>query len=117
RDLRRLDQAVADVDDAVAVGGGGRVVRHHDDGAFARLGDAAEQLQDLLAGRRVEVAGRLVAEHGVGLGGQGAGGGDALHLAAGQLLGEVVGAVGQPDVFQTGQGQLAGVVARLAGEQ
>ena len=71
----------------------------------ARLPDlrqAAQQGQDLLAVGRVEVAGRLVAQDRLRLGDQGAGDGDALHLAAGHLLGEVLGAVAQADAVQGG---------------
>ena len=53
---------------------------------------------------RVEVAGRLVGQHQRRVHGQGAGDGDALLLAAGQLVGEMLLAVGQADLVE----QMAG---------
>ena len=57
----------------------------------------AEHLHDLLAGRAVEVAGGLVGQEDRGLVDQRAGDGDALALAARQLVGPVVHAVAQAD--------------------
>src|SRR5207249_3299854 len=60
--LLGVDQAVADVHDAIAETRRVLVVRHHYHRAFARLRQAAQELQDLLAGVRIEVAGRLVTQ-------------------------------------------------------
>ena len=50
----------------------------------------ADQAQDLGAGVSVEVAGRLVGEQDRRIDRQRAGDGDALALAAGELVGQVV---------------------------
>ncbi len=49
------------------------------------LAELAEELEDHLAGVRVEVAGRFVGEDDLGIVDQRAGDGDALLLAAGKL--------------------------------
>jgi hypothetical protein len=59
-----------------------------------------QQLQDVAAGGRVQVAGRLVGKQDRGIVGEGAGDGNALLLAAGQLRGIVVPAVGQADLLE-----------------
>ncbi len=72
------------------------------------------QIDDLRAGRRVEIAGRLVGEQDRRLDHEGAGERHALLLAAGQFGGIVGGAVGKPDLRQLGPGAFEGVGA--AGE-
>ena len=76
------------------------VVGHHHD----RLAELAVQLvheaQHLLAGRAVEIAGRLVGHHERRVGDQGAGDRDALLLAARQLVGIVIQPVGQAHHLQ-----------------
>src|SRR5436309_1542119 len=84
--LLALDLAVADVDNAVAELRRVGVVGDHDDGTLARRAQAAQQAEDVFAGGRVEVAGRLVAQNGLGVNDQGAGDGDALHLTPGQFV-------------------------------
>ena len=71
-------------------------VRDHDDGA-ALVVQPVEELQDLGRGREVEVAGGLVDEQHFGVADERPGDGHALHLAAGELIGVMVGAVGQAD--------------------
>jgi hypothetical protein len=66
-------------------------VGDHHDGLAELVDRAPQQPEDLLRGRRVEVAGRLVGEDHGGLGGERARHRDALLLAAGQL-GRAVGA-------------------------
>src|SRR6516165_11644358 len=53
-----LDVAVAEADDAAGPAGDVALVRDHDDG-LARVVELAQKGHDLLAGSRVEVAGRL----------------------------------------------------------
>ena len=77
------EDAVGDVEHLVVVGGG-------DDGDAALFAELVEELDDLLAGVEVEVAGRLVGEDDGGVVGEGAGDGDALLLSAGKLVGAVV---------------------------
>ena len=60
--------------------------------------ELGQQLHDLVAATRVEVAGRLVGEHHVGLGDDGAGDRHALLLAAGELARVVALPARQPDL-------------------
>jgi hypothetical protein len=55
------EKSIADVYQTIAVGGGLRIVRHHDDAAPSAFRKAAQQVQDLAAVGRIEVAGRLIA--------------------------------------------------------
>ncbi len=59
----------------------------HDDGGAEAVDGVPEQAEDLGGGARVERAGGLVREDHVRAGDQGAGDGDALLLAAGELAG------------------------------
>src|ERR687883_1530576 len=76
------DLAVGEDEQPVGVGGGGRVVRDHDDRLAELVDGAAQQVEDLAGGLGVEVAGRLVGEDDGGLARQRTGDGDALLLAA-----------------------------------
>ena len=91
-----FQHAVAQPHDAVGAGGDVGLVRDHDDrsaGAVERF----QQVHDLVAGGRVEVAGRLVGEDDVGIVDQGPGDGDALLLPAGKLRRGDGQAIGQSD--------------------
>ncbi len=66
--------------------GGGGVGDHHDR-LTELVGGPSHERQDLVAGRGVEVAGRLVGEDDLRLGDEGPGDGDPLLLAARELLG------------------------------
>ena len=70
-----------------------------------------------LARGRVEVSGRLVGEDDVGVHGQGAGDGDALHLAAGELGRLVLHAVARPTRASSSAHALAPLPGRHAAEQ
>jgi hypothetical protein len=61
------------------------------------LDDGAEQAHDLLGGLGVELAGGLVGEQELGAGGEGAGDGDALLLAAGELARALFRVAGEAD--------------------
>ena len=58
-------EAVADPDDPAGVGGDRRVVGHQDDRQAVLGVELLEEAEDLLAGLRVEVAGRLVGDQQV----------------------------------------------------
>src|SRR5579875_173402 len=62
-----------------------------------------QQVDDLVPGVLVEVAGRLVGEHHPGLLDQGTGDRDPLLLAAGQFRWQMARPVGQPDAVQRGR--------------
>ena len=76
-----------------------RIVRHEDDGDALGV-ELLEHPQDLDAGVRIEVAGRLVGQHQRRAVDQGPGDGHALLLAAGHLRGLVIAAVGQSHPLQ-----------------
>ena len=78
--------------------GQARVVRRDDHGRAVLGSEIREQVDDLPARRRVEVAGRLVGEHDARLDREGACDRDALLLAARQMRGQMVRALGQPDL-------------------
>src|SRR6202035_2042265 len=67
------------------------------------FGELVEDVGDQLAVAAVEVAGRLVGEKDRGLVGQGAGDGDALLLAAAQVVGAAADLVCQAQVRQKGR--------------
>src|SRR5688572_24644962 len=91
-----LDPSVAQADDAVGVGGDVLLVGDDDHGLSLAV-DGLEGGEDLVAGLGVEVPGGLVGEDDRRPVDQGAGDGDTLALAARQLVGAVLHAVGQAD--------------------
>ena len=91
------DAAVADDQHAVGVGGRLRVVGDEDDRLAPLLAGPPQRVEDLGAGRVVEVAGRLVGEEQRRARHEGAGDGDALLLAGRQLVRLVVLLAGQVD--------------------
>src|SRR5208282_94387 len=82
------DLAVADVDDAVSKLRDIGLVGYEDDGVAAGV-ELVEEGHDLEAGLGVKVAGGLIGEDDRRVVDQGAGNGDALALAAGELVGLV----------------------------
>ena len=72
----------------------------HDQHGHAARGEVAHHGQHLADQLRVERARDLVEQHRLGLHGERAGDRDALLLAAGELLGIVVAAVGEADLAQ-----------------
>ena len=75
------DLPVGDDEDPVGVGRGLRVVGDEDDRLVPLDARPPERVEDLRAGRVVEVAGRLVGEQEGGPGDKGTGDGDPLLLA------------------------------------
>jgi hypothetical protein len=90
------DHAVAQTDDPRGRGRHVGFVGYEDDRATL-LVETAEDAHDLGGGRRVEVAGRFVGQHDGRVRGDRSGHRDPLLLAAGQLGGQMVDPVGQPD--------------------
>ena len=91
------DAAVAEADEPRSVLGDVVLVRDEQDGDAALLVQALEDAHDLDAGARVEVAGGFVGQDDRRLVDQRAGDGDALLLAAGELVRHVVIALAEPD--------------------
>ena len=71
------------------------------------LVEVEQQVADALAGAAVQIAGGFVGEQQAGLGGEGAGNGDPLLLAAGQLPWVMTQALAQADPLQQFGGSLA----------
>src|SRR5262249_47599286 len=92
--LIRLDEPIAHAHDAAGPGGDVVFVRHHDD-CLAALIEARQKIHNLVAGARVEVAGRLIGQDHVRVIDQSAGDGDALLLATRKLHRPVVQPVAQ----------------------
>ena len=82
----------------------------HDDHRHALLGQLAHDVEDAAHQLGVERARGLVEEHDVGLHRQGARDGHALLLAAGELVGEVVGALGETDAGELLTGDARGLL-------
>ena len=101
-------------DDAGHRLGEAEVVGDDDDGGAVLLVDLEEEVVHRVAGLGVEVAGGLVGEEELGREDQGAGEGDALLLAAGELAGAVGDAVAQGDLVEQGAGGALHLAAALA---
>ena len=96
--------AVHKVDAAVGQGGEVVVVGDGDHCGAVVAGQAGEDVEHRLGVLRVQVAGRLVGQDHARAVGQGAGDGDALALAAGQLVGPLAGHAGQAQIGQQRRG-------------
>ena len=93
------DQPVGEKERPVGDGGRLRVVGHHDERLAEGVDRLAQEVEDLLARRRVEVAGRLVGEDDHRLQDERAGDGHALLLASGELRRPVLAPVGRFDLL------------------
>ena len=98
-----FDQPVAQSHHAVAVLGDLGFMGHDDDGLATAM-ELVEQRHDLHGRRGIEVAGGLVGQQDRRLAHQGARHRDALALAAGELVGQVVHARAQADALQRKRG-------------
>lgn len=76
-----------------------------------------ENAEDLLSGVRVEIAGGFIADEKLRVCDERSCDGDALLLAAGELLGEVVGPFGDADEFEGGEGLPFALLATETGEE
>ena len=100
-ELDRLqDFAVAHHQHAIGVGGGPRVMGHQHDRLAQPIAGVPQQVQDLGAGREVQVPRRLIGQEDGRAGRQGAGQGDPLLLARGELVRPLPGLVGQAHQLQ-----------------
>ena len=101
----------------MGAGGNQGVVRDHQHGFMVVRDELLDQGHDFIGAFAVEVAGGLVAEQEGGIGDDGAGDGDALFLAAGELPGKVVHAVGQANDGKRGLDVRAALGLGEFGEQ
>src|SRR6478752_6338285 len=97
---RRTEAAVADLGDPVCGGEVGAVVGDQQGGARPLVGETGDQCDDGGAALVVEGARGFVDQEDGGVVHQGPGEGDALTLAAGELVGAAAGLPGQPDRVQ-----------------
>src|SRR5262249_15280075 len=100
------DLPVGQADRPRALGGDRPLVRDEDERVASRV-ELLAQVEDLASGRRVEGAGRLVGEEERRLGHESAREGDALALAAAQLVRLVLHALAQAHPRQRAHRQLA----------
>src|SRR6185437_10176227 len=115
-----VEVAVGEVEDLVAAFGDAGVVGGDDDDASAPC-DCEDELERLLFGCVVKFGGEFVGEQNIGFGDEGARDGDALLLASGQFLDEVVGVAAESDALEhvcrvatyVGSGESAGGKVRL----
>ena len=91
--------AVAQNHDPVGPGRDRRLVRHDDDGEALLSTLIVQQPAEVLAGHRIEAAGRLVGQNDRRIGHQGAGDGHALLFAAAQGVLPVASAVAETQRF------------------
>ncbi len=89
-----------------------RLVGDHDDGQSLAAIELGQEAHQLMAARGVEVAGRFIGEQHARLGGDGARDRDALLLTAGQFIGRMMGAIGEPDGGQRRERALRAASAR-----
>ena len=106
------DTAVEHPDDSVGPPADCDVVGDDQERQAALDVQPSHQRGDLLGRLAVEVAGRLVGPHDRGVVDERAGDRDALALAAGQLVRDVAGAVGEPDEPEGIQRALARLARR-----
>ena len=92
-----MDPAIDQGDTSVGSGSDFRAMSDQDDGGFLLAGEPGDEFDDGGAGGGVEVARRFIGEENGGLMNEGAGEGGALKLAAGELVGSMMGSVGQSD--------------------
>src|SRR5689334_13204079 len=96
----RMKRAISQFEHAAGARREPAVVRDDDEGGAMRSGEAQHDLEYLVGGVRVEVAGGLIREHARWLGGERAGEGTTLALASRELARLMLEAVAQPDVGQ-----------------
>ena len=113
-----VDDADFHYDDAPGAGGDFIAVGDEDDG-FAVGVELVEEVEDFEAGLGIEVAGGFVGEDEERVVDEGAGDGDALLLAAGELLGAVVEAMAEADELREGDAVFVAVgeIAALVKER
>ena len=92
-----LDATIDELDLAIGGGGNRLAVGDEKDGGFLFASEAGDEFDDGVTGGGVEIAGGFIGEKNRGLVDEGAGDGGALKLSAGELVGAVVGAIGELD--------------------
>ena len=88
------------MENAVTAAGEAGIVGDGEKSGVVFFGEAEKEVDDFAAGAGVEVAGGFIGEEHAGAVYQGAGDGDALLFAAGELGGQVMDAVAESDVLE-----------------
>src|SRR5260370_1409463 len=107
-------KTVGDAQDTIAAARQRHVMSDQDQGRAVGARQLEQQIHHLLAGRAVEIAGRLVGQQELGTAHEGARHGDPLLLAARELRRIVADAMAEADPFKRRFGQFEGIAA--AGE-
>src|SRR5690606_5657993 len=92
--------AIDEAQEALAIGCDVLLMRDHDDGDRPFAVQPRDEVHDLPAGLRIQIAGRLIGEEDGGIGDDGAGDGHPLLLAAGKLLRGVALPAGKADLCE-----------------
>ena len=100
-----------------AVARGARIVRDHDDGLARFAAERAQDFQNSLGARAVEVASGFVGDDEFRVRDDGARDGDTLLLPAGHLFRQMPRAVGEPDEFERGEDEFFSPCAVQVHEQ
>jgi hypothetical protein len=103
-----VDATVDEGDSAIGGSGNFFAVGDKNDSGFFFSGELGDEIDDHGAGRGVEIAGGFVGEKDRGLVDEGTGEGGSLELSTGQLVGAMVGAVGELDGFKEVVGTVTG---------
>ena len=111
------DRPVAHDEHAIGVGRGPCVVSHEHDRLPQPVARVPQQVEDLGAGRVVEVAGRLVGQQDGGLGGKRPRQRNALLLAGGELVGVLCALAEQADEVEQRGDRVAMRGERLPGDE
>ena len=112
-----MDATVDEVDTTVGFDGDFFAVGDENDGGFFFSGELGDEIDDHGAGGGVEIAGGFVGEKDRGLVDEGTGEGSSLELSTGELVGAMVGAVGELDGFKEIVRTVTGRGVHTSGEE
>ena len=112
-----MDATVDEVDTTVGFDGDFFAVGDENDGGFFFSGELGDEIDDHGAGGRVEIAGGFVGEKDRGLVDEGTGEGGSLELSTRELVGAMVGAVGELDGFKEIVGTVPSRGVHTSGEE
>ena len=112
-----MDATVDEGDPAIGGSGNFFAVGDENDCGFFFSGELGDEIDDHGAGGGVEIAGGFVGEKDRGLVDEGTGEGSSLELSTGELVGAMVGAVGELDGFKEIVGTVTSRGVDTSGEE
>jgi hypothetical protein len=112
-----VDATVDEGDPAIGGSGNYFAVGDENDGGFFFSGELGDEIDDHGAGGGVEIAGGFVGEKDRGLVDESTSEGGSLELSTGQLVGAMVGAVGELDGFKEIVGSVPSRGVHTSGEE